>query len=203
MTAPALRPLLSSAVAALVMGSVALAGAPSAFAAPGDNGDVKIHSSGTAPDSNKDEPKVCKFYLAAFNFDGLQEVSWDISPQPPKAGSPNLSGKITLGASGDGHTSDLVLPDGQYKLDWTFVGENGAGKHKVFKVDCGTTPTPPPTTGGSSNGGSTGGGTGGNTGGSTGGGGKPPQTASRPAVEVRVRSRGRPLPSRWRAGCGS
>ncbi|MER8044110.1 hypothetical protein [Streptomyces sp. NPDC094032] len=172
MTVPALRPLLSTAVAALVVGSAALAGAPTAFAAPGDNGDVKIHNSGTSPDSNNDEPKVCRFYLAAFNFDGLQEVSWDISPQPPKADSPNLSGKITLDAQGNGHTSDLLLPDGQYKLDWTFVGENGAGKHKVFQVDCSTTPptTPPPTTGGNGNGGGGNGG-GGNGGGGNGGGG--------------------------------
>ncbi|MFE1381301.1 hypothetical protein ACFW6S_20410 [Streptomyces sp. NPDC058740] len=153
MTVPALRPLLSATVTALVMSSVALAGAPSAFAAPGDNGDVKIHKSGTSPDNPKNEPKVCKFYLAAFDFDGLQEVSWEITPQPPKADDPNLSGKITLDNTGNGHTSDLALPDGMYKLDWTFVGENGAGKHKVFKVDCGTIASPPPTTNGGGNGG--------------------------------------------------
>lgn len=148
MTVPALRPLLSATVTALVMGSVALAGAPSAFAAPGDNGDVKIHKDTTDPSNPKNEPKVCKFHLAAFNFDGLQEVSWEISPQPPKAEDPHLNGKIILDSNGDGHTTDLSLPDGMYKLDWTWVGENGAGKHKVFRVDCDVIASPPPTNGG-------------------------------------------------------
>ncbi|WP_281262790.1 hypothetical protein [Streptomyces cahuitamycinicus] len=37
--------------------------------APGDNGDVKIHASTTASDNQRNDPKVCDFYLAVFNFD--------------------------------------------------------------------------------------------------------------------------------------
>ncbi|APE20690.1 MULTISPECIES: hypothetical protein [Streptomyces] len=152
MTARTARPLAATAAAALAFGGLALAGAPAAFAAPGDNGDVKIHKVGTPFDDQSNEPKVCKFYLAAFNFDSLQEVDWEITPQPPKADDPSLSGHITLGGTGKGHTGPLSLPSGQYKLVWTFEGENGAGKQKVFKVECPgdviTNPTNPPTTGG-------------------------------------------------------
>ncbi|MGW5421076.1 hypothetical protein [Streptomyces sp. NPDC003943] len=154
MTVPALRPLLATTATALALGSFALAGAPAAFAAPipGDNGDVKTHNVGTPVDDERDEPKVCRFYLDAFDFDTLQEVDWTIVPQPPKADSPSLSGHITLN-SGKGHTGELGLPNGMYKLTWTFEGEHGAGKHKVFKVDC----PPGGGPGGNTNGGSTGG----------------------------------------------
>ncbi|MFH9724961.1 hypothetical protein ACH4M4_18640 [Streptomyces sp. NPDC017254] len=156
MTARTARPL-AAAAATLALGSLALAGAPSAFAAPGDNGDIKIHRVGTPFNDQSNEPKVCRFYLAAFNFDTLEKVDWTISPQPPKADDPELSGAITLGGTGTGHTGNLSLPSGQYKLVWTFVGETGAGKQKVFQVECPgdviTNPTSPPTTGGNGPGG--------------------------------------------------
>ncbi|MFB6840070.1 hypothetical protein [Streptomyces sp. NPDC056361] len=147
MPARTVRPLAATAAAALAFGGLALAGAPMAYAAPGDNGDVKIHKVGTPFDDQRNEPKVCRFYLAAFNFDTLQEVDWEITPQPPKADDPSLSGHITL-ATGKGHTGTLSLPSGQYKLVWTFEGQNGAGKQKVFKVECPgdviTNPSQPP-----------------------------------------------------------
>lgn len=138
MTAPALRPLLSTAATALAIGSLALAGAPAAVAAPGDNGDVKIHLSGSPVTSQNSETKVCRFYLDAFNFDTLQLVDWAVTPQPAKTGAPSLSGQIGL-SLGLGHTGDLTLPNGTYKLTWTFLGETGAGRQKVFTVDCGNT----------------------------------------------------------------
>ncbi|WP_228981991.1 hypothetical protein [Streptomyces sp. DH12] len=132
----AARPLLRTAVAGLVLAGAALGGAPAAVAAPGDNGDVKIHSSSTSPLDQRNEPKVCSFYLAAFNFDGLQQVSYTITPQPMKTGDPSVQGAITLSPTGTGHTDELSLPDGMYKLTWTFTGATGAGKTKVFGVDC-------------------------------------------------------------------
>lgn len=118
------------------MGALLAAGtAPAAFAAPGDNGDIKVHESTTPADDQSDEPKVCTFYLDAFNFDTLQKVSWTIMQQPPNGGQQVASGDITL-VGGTGRTADLKLPDGMYKVDWTFEGEQGSGKHKVFKVDC-------------------------------------------------------------------
>ncbi|MGW9210354.1 hypothetical protein ACWGR4_25610 [Embleya sp. NPDC055664] len=141
-------------VAAIALGAAVFAGAGPAYAlplAPGDNGDVKVHMSTTSPTDQRDEPKVCLFNLAAFNFDTVQQVTYTIAAQPPKADGPVLGGSITL-TDGTGHTGTLTLPNGQYKLVWTFAGENGTGKQKVFKVDC-----PPGTTGGVTTAGSTGG----------------------------------------------
>ncbi|MFD0370931.1 hypothetical protein [Streptomyces sp. NPDC059071] len=145
MTVPVLRPLLTTAATALVISSAALAGAPSALAAPGDNGDIKIHEKGTVEPDPSNDPKVCEFHIAAFNFDGLQDVDWQIFNQP----GPNLpvkEGSIVLDQNGDGYTADMTLPDGMYKVEWTFQGQQGAKKSKVFKVECVTPPTKPPTT---------------------------------------------------------
>ncbi len=155
---------LGASTAALVLDL-----APAALAAPGDNGDVKIHESTTAVTDQRDEPKVCSFYLDAFNFDVLQQVSYTIDQQPPTGTQQVLSGSIIL-TNGTGHTGNLSLPDGHYKLTWQFEGEVGSAKHKTFMVDCTTTPSPSPS--GSPSGGPSGGtgaGTGGGTGGASGG----------------------------------
>src|SRR5579871_4929888 len=68
----------------------------SAWAAPGDNGDVKIHSSTTPTGDPRDETHVCVFYLDAFNFDTIQQVSWDINQQPPTGRAQVASGSLTL-----------------------------------------------------------------------------------------------------------
>ncbi|MFG2781963.1 hypothetical protein ACGFY7_29455 [Streptomyces prunicolor] len=152
-------PRRAAAWAVLAAAATVVCGAPAAVAAPGDNGDVKIHEVGTPFTDERNQPKVCDFYLDAFNFDTVQEVTWSIETQPSIPGGATRSGSITL-TTGTGHTMPVAqLPNGMYKLTWNFVGENGAGKHKVFQVDC---PSPPP-------GGSTGGGTGGGTGGPNGG----------------------------------
>ncbi|WP_274556501.1 hypothetical protein [Streptomyces spiramyceticus] len=130
------RPLLRTTVAGLTLGAVALTGAPTALAAPGDNGNVVIHSVGTAFASQNNEPEVCAFYLAAFKFDGLQQVSWKIDPQPPKPAVASINGRISLGETGTGVTTPLNLPNGMYKVTWTFKGAQNARKMKVFKVEC-------------------------------------------------------------------
>ncbi|MEE1786124.1 hypothetical protein PUR71_24965 [Streptomyces sp. SP17BM10] len=141
-TSPALprgRRLLAAATTAVVL---ALGSAPLAWAAPGDNGDVKIHSDTTAVSDTRDETKVCTFYLDAFNFDTVQQVNWTIETQP--GGTQVLAGSITL-TNGTGNTGNLSLPDGMYKLEWTFVGESGTAKQKVFQVSCATSsPSPSP-----------------------------------------------------------
>ncbi|CAM5292920.1 hypothetical protein ABZ829_00330 [Streptomyces xanthochromogenes] len=138
-TVPALRSPRTrvAAVAALTVAGTVLAGAPTASAAPGDNGDVKIHSMGTQFTDQRNEPKVCGFYLDAFNFDTVQGVTYQISTQPVRAGGASLSGTLQL-AAGTGHSTPLTLPDGQYKLVWNIVGGKGAGKQKVFDVQCKT-----------------------------------------------------------------
>ena len=128
----------------------ALPAAGGAKTGGGDNGDVKIHNSTTPVTDQRNEPQVCIFYLDAFNFDSVQSVSWWIESWPPTGnGTVVDSGTIALDSSGNGFTTDQTLPNGHYKLFWTFAGENGAAKHKVFWVSCpGPTqsPTPPPTT---------------------------------------------------------
>ncbi|MFI7502030.1 hypothetical protein ACIBVL_26815 [Streptomyces sp. NPDC049687] len=143
----------TAALAALVVAGSALT-APAAVAAPmapGDNGTVKIHRSLQGPDGTKvgdprDDPRVCSFYLDAANFDTVQNITWTIETQPLDPNGASLEGEIDL-AGGVGHTEDLILPDGQYKLVWVITGGGGTGKEKVFTVDCTTPPTsPPPTT---------------------------------------------------------
>ena len=149
--------------AALVTASITFAfGAPGAGARPvaappghgkapaavnGDNGTVKIHNSSTPVTDRRDEPHVCVFYLDAFGFDPGQSVSWQIRSWPP-TGDRAVAGQgtLTLDSAGDGRTSDQALPNGHYKLFWTFTGEHGAAKQKVFWVSCpSSTPTPTPT----------------------------------------------------------
>jgi hypothetical protein len=152
-----------AAGAALVTSSMTLAfGAPGAGARPvaappdhgkapaavnGDNGTVKIHNSSTPVTDRRNEPHVCTFYLDAFGFDPGQSVSWQIKSWPP-TGDRTVAdqGTLTLDSSGDGRTSDQALPNGHYKLFWTFTGEHGAAKQKVFWVSCpSSAPTPAPT----------------------------------------------------------
>lgn len=158
MTARTARPLAATAAAVLTLGGLALAGAPSAYAAPGDSGDIKVHSVGTPFGSQRDEPRVCRFYLSASDFETLPQVNWAISRQP-SANGPALSGQLTL-AAGAGHTDPLSLPSGQYRLSWTFRGQTVVVRPKAFQVSCpGDTIASPPPTGGNGGGGN---GTGGN-----------------------------------------
>jgi hypothetical protein len=130
-----------------------IAGLTLALAAPGaagavkngDNGTVKIHNSSTPVTDPRDEPHVCVFYLDAFAFDPAQSVSWQIESWPPTGnGTVVASGALTLDSSGNGHTGDMTLANGHYKLFWTFAGENGFAKQKVFWVAC-PAPSPSPT----------------------------------------------------------
>jgi hypothetical protein len=103
----------------------------------GDNGDVKIHRSTTAVTDQRNEPHVCVFYLDAFDFDSGQSVSWRIESWPPTGNrSVVASGSLVLASDGNGHTADMSLQNGHYKLFWNFVGENGFAKQKVFWVKC-------------------------------------------------------------------
>lgn len=131
---------------AAVSAAVVLTAAPAAFAkAPGDNGDVKVHRTTTAVSDERDNPMVCRFYLDAFQFDTVQQVSWSISQQPPTGRRKVLSGTLPL-ANGTGHTVNLGLPNGHYDLTWKFKGEHGSAKHKVFFVSCPPSMSLPPGT---------------------------------------------------------
>jgi hypothetical protein len=97
----------------------------------GDNGTIKIHNSTTPVTDPRNEPHVCVFYLDAFGFDPGQSVSWQIESWPPTGDRTVVDqGTLTLDSAGDGRTSDQTLPNGHYKLFWTFAGEHGAAKQK-------------------------------------------------------------------------
>ncbi|MGW4852454.1 hypothetical protein ACWEPZ_14655 [Streptomyces sp. NPDC004288] len=154
MATPPTRTLLRASLASLALGAVTLAGAPQALAAPGDNGDVKVHRQGTPDTDQANQPQVgCVFRFAAFDFDGLQSIQWNIYAQPGRPGNqdPSLrNGSIAIDVNGDGHTNDISgLATGMYKVEWTWVGQNGAAKSKVFRVNC---PTDNGTNGGNGNG---------------------------------------------------
>ena len=141
------RLTILASIALMIPGLTLALAAPGAAGAVknGDNGTVKIHSSTTAVTDPRDEPHVCVFYLDAFFFDPGQSVSWQIESWPPTGnGTVVSSGALTLDSSGDGHTGDMMLANGHYKLFWTFVGEHGFAKQKVFWVAC-PAPTPSPT----------------------------------------------------------
>jgi hypothetical protein len=109
---------------------------------PGNNGTIKVHRPSTPADDRRNEPQVCRFYIAAFNFDPNAELTLIIDDGPPFPGQPGddpvRERTFTVNADGDGRSDTLSLPDGQYKVyvrqteDW-----NGNGyKQKVFRVSC-------------------------------------------------------------------
>jgi uncharacterized membrane protein YgcG len=106
----------------------------------GANGDIKVHNSSRPPDDETNDPKVCEFYLAAFNFDPNSGQSWTIHEQP--GDTVVSSGSITVDQNGNGRSADMTLPDGLYKVEWP--APPGANKSKVFKVEC-ASPSPSPT----------------------------------------------------------
>lgn len=131
--------LFAACVALTLAGS-----AVAAAAVKGDNGTVKIHRSTTPATDRRNQPHVCVFYLDGFGFDAGQSVSWHITSWPPTGSRAVVSsGTLTLDSHGDGVTADMALPDGHYKLYWTFTGEHGLAKQKVFWVKC-QRPSPSP-----------------------------------------------------------
>ncbi|MEU6509580.1 hypothetical protein [Streptomyces sp. NPDC046942] len=132
-------PRRAAAWSALTLAGTVFLGGPAVAAPPGANGDVKIHVVGTVSAAHLNRPKVCRFYLDAVNFDPNQQITWTIAPQPASAVGTSLSGALTL-PTGTATTANLMLPSGQYQLTWTIVGVTGAGRHKVFKIDCPSTP---------------------------------------------------------------
>ncbi|ARF53047.1 LPXTG cell wall anchor domain-containing protein [Streptomyces gilvosporeus] len=137
-----MRPLVSAGTLSATVAAGLLLAPSASAAAHGDNGTVKIHdaaTSATGADLRKNEPHVCAFSLDAFGFDGGQKVDWHIEAWASTAGAKGTtvkSGSLALDGQGHGRTQDLSLPDGHYKLFWTFDGEHGRAKHKVFWTDC-------------------------------------------------------------------
>ncbi len=138
MTTPPTRALLRATLTTLALGGLTFAGAPTAFAAPGDDGDVKVHQSSTADTNPVNQPRVdCPFRLAALNFDGLSSINYEIFVHPGQPGNqddPVRTGVVALNDNGDGAAGPINLAVGMYKVEWTWQGKLGAPKSKVFNV---------------------------------------------------------------------
>ncbi|MEV0317980.1 hypothetical protein ACIBKX_02535 [Streptomyces sp. NPDC050658] len=119
-----------------------LVAVPGAQAAPGDDGDIKVHKVTTGIDDERNDPQVCRFYLDAFNFDGVRRVLWRIYEIAPTGDDRVMRGTLRI-RDGRGYTYPMTLPQGHYKVTWTYPRENGAGKSKVFQVTCDNPWTPP------------------------------------------------------------
>jgi hypothetical protein len=108
---------------------------------PGNNGDIKIHDAGTAQADNRNEPKVCRFYIDGFNFDAQASGKWWINGQGQTDGHTWAHGSWgPADGKGNWRTGVMTLPDGHYKASAEQLMPNdppGGAKTKVFKVECG------------------------------------------------------------------
>lgn len=145
------RPLMMlpvAVLAAFLLAGTALAhhkpdhtGGPPSGNGPHDNrGTVKIHEGATEPAAlMANQPQVCAFHVHMFKFHANQELGISIVGQGGAnvAGPDTYTSTVTTDANGDARdpgTGSITLADGMYKL--TVDTGRGAGKHKVFKVDC-------------------------------------------------------------------
>ncbi|MEV4942530.1 hypothetical protein [Streptomyces zaomyceticus] len=102
MTARTLRPRVAIAAATLAFGGLALVGAPSAFAAPGDSGDVKAHSAGTPSGSQRDEAKVALAGPPPMDGNGGGGNGTDGNGPGPNGRAPNGQAPYGQGGNGQG-----------------------------------------------------------------------------------------------------
>jgi hypothetical protein len=121
----------AAALTALTAAGATWLTAPAAMAL-GEAGDIKVHRVGVPFGVSKDDPRVCRFYLDAVNFDILPTISYTIQAQPPLPTTATVTGTVPL-AAGAGHTDALGMSDGQYKLVWAVAG---VPKEKIFRVNC-------------------------------------------------------------------
>ncbi|MEW1693073.1 hypothetical protein ACIQOF_33465 [Streptomyces sp. NPDC091265] len=122
-----------TAVAATVaIAGATLVGASAAYAVPGDSGDIDIRSVGWNSHGG-DGVDVCKFVLAASNFESLPAVAWTITAQPPTVPpGDTLQSTLPL-VNGSARSQQYLLPEGTYQLVWIVPA---GPKQKSFRVDC-------------------------------------------------------------------
>ncbi|MEV6265339.1 hypothetical protein AB0M42_32005 [Streptomyces sp. NPDC051784] len=119
--------------AAVAVAGATLAGAPAAYALPGDSGDIDITSVGWHSRGDRDGVEVCKFVLEASNFESFPSVPWSITEQPPTVPpGDTLLGTLPL-INGKARSQAYLLPEGTYQLVWTVPA---GPKQKSFEVDC-------------------------------------------------------------------
>jgi len=137
-----------------------------AFAAPGNNGTLKVHELGTPLQKTNEDPKVCQFNFEGFKFDEGQTGYIVVSSELASDGVNSLASPIPFGPTAnvgknqiDAYAqtdyvntvgSPYQLPNGHYKA--TLYGKDGndsidltnvKAKSKVFKITCKVTPNEP------------------------------------------------------------
>ncbi|MFF7334813.1 hypothetical protein ACIQU5_07380 [Streptomyces sp. NPDC090306] len=122
----------TTVAAAVAVAGATLAGAPAAFAAPGDSGNLEVRSVGWHS-RGSDGVEVCEFILRASNFQSLESVPWTITAQPPTVPPGDTLASTLPLINGSAHSQKYLLPEGTYKLVW--VVPSGP-KQRAFKVDC-------------------------------------------------------------------
>jgi hypothetical protein len=136
---------LAAAGATAAAGVLAAPQAVAAVAEPAPSGgDVEVHGESTPPEARAAAEPVCAFYLDALGFAPADRVAWTISADPASAGAVTAprSDTIAVGVGGQGITENMVLPDGQYRLDWTVAPQRAtAAGSRPFTVTC--TPAAP------------------------------------------------------------
>ncbi|MER7856874.1 hypothetical protein ABTZ98_30635 [Streptomyces bacillaris] len=123
----------AKAAVAVAVAGTALAGAPSAYAVPGDSGNIDIRSVSWHSRGDRDGVEVCKFVLAASNFESFPSVPWTITEQPPTVPpGTTLMDRLPL-INGSARSETYLLPEGTYQLVWVVPA---GPKQKSFKVEC-------------------------------------------------------------------
>ncbi|HWU10562.1 MAG TPA: hypothetical protein VN520_30080 [Streptomyces sp.] len=119
--------------AAVAVAGATLAGAPAAYALPGDSGNLEVTSVGWHSRGEHDDVEVCKFVLKASNFESFPSVPWTITEQPPTVPpGDTLLGTLPL-VDGEARSQQYLLPEGTYQLVWTVPS---GPKQRSFEVDC-------------------------------------------------------------------
>lgn len=122
----------AAVAAAVAVAGATLAGASTAYAAPGDSGDIDIRSVGWNSRGG-DGVEVCKFVLSASNFESFPAVPWTITAQPPTVPpGDTLQSTLPL-VNGSARSQEYLLPEGTYQLVWIVPA---GPKQKSFRVDC-------------------------------------------------------------------
>ncbi|WP_329036355.1 hypothetical protein OIE71_25590 [Streptomyces sp. NBC_01725] len=121
-----------AAVAVAAVGAT-LAGAPAAYAVPGDSGNIDIRSVSWHARGDRDGVEVCKFVLAASNFESFPSVPWTITEQPPTVPPGNTLLDTLPLINGSARSETYLLPEGTYQLVWVVPA---GPKQKSFKVEC-------------------------------------------------------------------
>ncbi|HEX2316617.1 MAG TPA: hypothetical protein VHJ17_22930, partial [Thermomonospora sp.] len=95
---------------------------------------IRVVPVGVEPTGTVDEKRVCRFYLAATGFRGLDHLGYRIN-RVSDSSRVTVSGALYL-ENGSGTSRHIRVPDGRYTISWSAPGASAAAGHKVITVAC-------------------------------------------------------------------